>query len=183
MILAVVSCHCEGNKASEKELREARSLTERYQEALKSELSQAMGTGGPAAAVRVCNTQAPEIGKRLANGNMNGAWTVRRTAKRARNSQNHPDSEQQHGLSEIQRRLSQGEAPDNIEWQQSRGDSFVYMRPIMMGDMCVMCHGDPARIPSDVKQVLAQLYPNDEAVGFAPGELRGAFVVTGPLAK
>lgn len=183
LLLSFACCACEQKGMGEDDLRAARGLTEEYQAALKSELMEAIGSGGPRAAVQVCNTKAPEIEQRLKKEGTRNSWTVKRTASRARNAQNMPHGEQVRGMGELQRRLSQGESPDEIEWHQSRGNTFIYMRPIILGDMCVICHGDPSVIPSDVKQVLAELYPKDEAVGFSPGDFRGAFVVTGQLSK
>jgi hypothetical protein len=49
--------------------------------------------------------------------------------------------------------------------------------------MCTACHGTPEQISPEVKAKLDQLYPNDKAVNYKPGELRGAVVVTRLLAN
>ena len=48
--------------------------------------------------------------------------------------------------------------------------------------MCTACHGSPDQISPEVKAKLAELYPNDKAVNYKLGELRGAVVVTRLLA-
>jgi hypothetical protein len=181
MLLLGCTCCSEQSTLSESDLRTARRLTEEYQAALKNALTQAMAKGGPMAAIQVCNTEAPEIGRRVTHEYPN--WTVQRTALRTRNVENRPDAEQNRGLAQLQKLITQGQPPDKVEWHQIQNDRFIYMRPIMTGAMCVVCHGDPAALPPDVKQAIEQLYPQDEAVGFSPGDLRGAFVVAGPLAK
>ncbi len=50
---------------------------------------------------------------------------------------------------------------------------FRYMRAIPVGEMCLTCHGTDVR--TDVKAEIARLYPEDKALGFKLGELRGAF--------
>jgi hypothetical protein len=44
--------------------------------------------------------------------------------------------------------------------------------------MCTACHGSTEQITPSVKAKLEQMYPNDKAVDYKPGDLRGAVVVT-----
>ncbi|MEX2498681.1 MAG: DUF3365 domain-containing protein [Wenzhouxiangellaceae bacterium] len=46
----------------------------------------------------------------------------------------------------------------------------------MARSQCVICHGES--IAPELAETIKQLYPQDQATGFAPGELRGAFSVT-----
>lgn len=159
----------------------ARSLTGQYQTALKKELMTAMGAGGPAAAISVCRVEAPNIASHLAAAHPKEGWTVGRTARRVRNPQNAPNDWKKRGLDEIERRLSAGESPEKIEWYNEADGQFRYVSPIMMGDLCVTCHGAKDAIPVAVRDRIEEFYPQDSATGFASGELRGAFVVTGPV--
>jgi hypothetical protein len=52
--------------------------------------------------------------------------------------------------------------------------------PILAMDLCMKCHGADDRIPDEVKEALAKAYPEDEARGFAPGDIRGQFWVEIP---
>lgn len=58
--------------------------------------------------------------------------------------------------------------------------TFRYMKAIPMQGMCMTCHGGQELIPDNVKERLATLYPDDQATGFTPGSLRGAFTVSIP---
>jgi hypothetical protein len=53
-----------------------------------------------------------------------------------------------------------------------------YVEPITIQPPCLACHG--TQLDAAVRQKLAELYPEDRATGFAPGELRGMFWVTVP---
>ena len=44
--------------------------------------------------------------------------------------------------------------------------------------MCVGCHGGPEQISPEVKSKLSELYPNDKALNYQPGQLRGAVVLS-----
>ena len=39
---------------------------------------------------------------------------------------------------------------------------------------CLACHGAPEQIPAEVAAILAERYPDDQATGYAVGDLRGA---------
>ena len=56
------------------------------------------------------------------------------------------------------------------------GSGQVFMRAIPMQEQpCAACHG--TNIAPEVKAAIDQAYPEDLAIGFKPGELRGAFLV------
>jgi hypothetical protein len=58
---------------------------------------------------------------------------------------------------------------------------FGYVEPIYVKSLCLTCHGD--NVAPAVREVIVELYPNDEAVGFQAGDFRGMFWVTMPLAQ
>lgn len=161
----------------------ARSLTGQYQTALKKELMTAMGAGGPAAAIEACRLEAPNIASRLAVAHPTEGWTVGRTSSRVRNPENAPSDWQKRALTEIERRITAGDSPKEIEWYDEADGQFRYVSPIIMVDLCVTCHGAKEAIPDAVTTRIQQFYPKDNATGFASGELRGAFVVTGPVGR
>ena len=55
---------------------------------------------------------------------------------------------------------------------------FHFAKPIVMQAMCVACHGSSDQISPEVKAKLIELYPNDKAVNYQPGQLRGAVVLS-----
>jgi hypothetical protein len=57
------------------------------------------------------------------------------------------------------------------------GGRVGVLRPIGTMDLCVMCHGPREAVQATIGDVLKASYPNDRAVGFAPGDLRGWFWV------
>jgi hypothetical protein len=48
-----------------------------------------------------------------------------------------------------------------------------YAEPIYMQPLCVTCHG--ANLAPDLQKKLDELYPTDQATGYAAGDLRGIF--------
>lgn len=180
VLILIFSGACNQTPPSEGWRAQARKISDEYQTALKGELMAAMKEGGPKNAVAVCNLKAPSIEKRVTQNPGTEGWTVSRTALRVRNPNNRAGTLEKEGLAALARRLATGESPEEVDWYVREGENFVYMTPIMMGGLCTTCHGPVESIPAEVKKELARLYPADQATGFAPGQLRGAFVVTGP---
>ena len=53
------------------------------------------------------------------------------------------------------------------------GDRWGYVEPIMVQPLCLTCHG--SALAPDIAAQISDLYPEDRAVGFEAGELRGVF--------
>ena len=53
-----------------------------------------------------------------------------------------------------------------------------YVEPIGVQPLCLTCHGDA--VPPEVTARIHELYPEDRAVGFDVGDLRGVFWVEFP---
>jgi hypothetical protein len=81
--------------------------------------------------------------------------------------------------------MAAGEDPAGLEFAEVSeldGRRVVrFMKAIPMKEFCLRCHGDPAGMKPELKGTIAKLYPDDAAVGFKAGDLRGAFSVTRPL--
>ena len=66
---------------------------------------------------------------------------------------------------------------ERVEVVESNGrQSYRYMKAIPVGEICLTCHGSD--IAPELKAKIESVYPDDQATGFALGELRGAFTIT-----
>lgn len=147
---------------------------------LKAQLLSAMKAGGPNSALSVCNITAPTLTQAVSN---KFSGDVGRTALKLRNPKNAPDAWERKGLENFIAQLKAGADPKTLEYfdvvSADGQKTFRYMKPIMTGPPCLTCHG-PTVAPSLRKKIL-ELYPQDAAVGFSKGSLRGAFTVTLPM--
>ena len=50
-----------------------------------------------------------------------------------------------------------------------------YVEPILLQPLCTACHGE--KISKEVAIIIDEMYPEDQAVGFKTGDLRGVFWV------
>lgn len=146
-------------------------------ERLVDELRAALEAEGPARAIEVCSEVAPRI---AAEVSAQTGVEIRRTALRTRNPLNAPDSFER---ATMERWLAaDAEAITCCEVERSaNGHELRWMRPIRLVPFCVQCHGEPDAIDPEVRALLAERYPDDQAVGFHPGELRGDFSARVPL--
>lgn len=160
-------------------VEQARAHTGQLAKRLQAKLGAAMADGGPTAAIAVCNTAAPEIAGELSRD----GWAIGRTASRFRNPDNAPDAWETAALTEFDRRLAAGEPSDQLEHHDvvelDGRATFRYTKAIVTGPLCLACHGDS--LDATVTAKLDELYPQDQARGFAAGSLRGAFSVSKPL--
>ena len=143
-----------------------------FQSALKKELMGAMQKGGPKAAVEICNEKAPQIAEKVG---LEENVTISRTSLKVRNPDNQPNDWEKVILDDFEKRKSHGEALNTMSAYQYDGEVFTYMKPIPMMGMCASCHG--ANVPKPLYEHINKFYPNDKAIGFKPGDIRGAFVV------
>jgi hypothetical protein len=167
--------------APAKAVAEARGVAKELTAELRRLLSEELAKGGFAGAVRVCAEQA-----QTATGAFNNATgaSARRVSLRYRNGLNQPDPFEERLLREWQGLPPSKELPAESSTVQtdSQGKRHLrYWQPIRVQAMCLTCHGDPAGIPAEVKQILASRYPKDLATGYKAGDLRGAVSVRIPL--
>lgn len=147
-----------------------------FQAELKQELLAALAEGGPENAIDVCNLQAPLIAHRYSS--MAGL-NVRRVSLRQRNRSYSPDEFEVSTLEAFEN-AGTGEPGVMTALTKDSGEVkvFRYMKEIKTGTLCLKCHGDPTEFSEDLKKILAEKYPDDQAVGFMEGDSRGAFSVT-----
>jgi hypothetical protein len=139
----------------------------------KIELQAALGKGlakGVLEAVSACKIEAPDI----ADGLSTEGIRVGRTSQRLREPTNTaPDWV----APILQSYLADPLELSAIEIPLTDG-RMGYVEPIIMQPMCSLCHG--VNIAPDVRAKIDTLYPEDQAVGFQVGELRGVFWVEYP---
>ncbi len=156
----------------------ARQASRELGQNLKAALKSAIKAGGPVAAIPVCKTAAQSLAEET--GRAHGL-NVGRTALRLRNPANAPDAWERKVLEDFAAKIAVGTDPATLEHAEivsgDGGRHYRYMKAIpMAAKPCLACHGE-ALAPA-VKAEIAKAYPNDQATGFKPGELRGAFTVT-----
>ncbi len=135
---------------------------------LMAELTTALDEDGPDGAIEVCSMRAPEIAAMVSN---EYGLLLGRTSVRLRNQSNLPP--------EWAAQLVQDEVAGPT-WMVGPDGQVAGMLPILTRAECAMCHGSVEEISDEVQAKLDDLYPDDNATGFAEGDLRGWIWVEAP---
>jgi len=163
------------------EIAASRDTVREFMQTLKQELQAGMQAGGPVNAISVCNLTAPAIASTYSARN---GWDVGRTSLKLRNPDNAPDAWERSVLEAFEKRKEAGEDPAKMEFyevvRQDDVSKLRYMKAIPTAGLCLACHGE--QLDSIVKTRLETLYPEDQALGYRAGDIRGAFTITQPLA-
>lgn len=159
------------------EISDAKAAIKEFAGALQTELKSAMKSGGPVAAIAVCNARAMPITERIA---AEQGMQLSRVSLRNRNPVNAPNEWQTAVLEGFEKQKSTGKDVAGLAWSETvekeGGQEFRFMKAIPTNAVCLNCHG--TSIKPEVSQILADLYPGDRATGYSEGDIRGAFVVT-----
>jgi hypothetical protein len=142
-------------------------------DALLRELREGLAGGGPATAIRSCHVDVTGVTQRLGRGEGIAAG---RTSDRLRNPTNAPRP----WAAALVTANAGRRAREVDGFAVDLGDKLGVLRPIAQQTMCAGCHGPADRIGANVRQVLADRYPTDRAVGFSEGDIRGWFWVEMP---
>lgn len=170
------------SQSPEKDARaEARTISAELTDRLRLLLGREMAQGGIAGAVRVCAEVALQTTREFSNEK--GRY-VRRVSLKNRNPQNAPDHYERQILERLSQQQREGKLPQEFSEirKNSQGETLLFFKPVVIGAMCLSCHGPAANLSPEVKKILAEKYPKDSATGYAAGDLRGAIAVRIPLA-
>lgn len=135
---------------------------------LMARLTEVMSKDGPAKAVDVCRTEAHPLAAAVAKEQ---GVAIGRTSHKLRNPLNAPP-DWARPLVDARR--------DTPAFLAAADGRLGVLAPIRLKATCLACHGDPSKLDPAVKTALATGYPNDQATGFAEGDLRGWFWIEVP---
>ncbi|MGD8609093.1 MAG: DUF3365 domain-containing protein [Myxococcales bacterium] len=165
LLLISLACACQRSKINESKWRvEGAEAIEPF----KKQLKEALVTGlqeGPVQAISVCRVQAPQLAEKSSSPSVQ----VGRSSNKLRNPDNAPKPWMKPFLDRYENHPDQREPAAVLVDEHTVG----YVEPIFVQPLCVTCHG--AHIAPDVKAKLEELYPQDQATGYAPGDFRGIF--------
>jgi hypothetical protein len=134
----------------------------------KKSLKQALVKGleeGPVEAISACRDEAPK----LAEASSTGGIKVGRASRKLRNPGNAPKLWMEPFL-QVYESDPESREPSVVLIDEK---TVGYVEPIFVQPLCVTCHG--AELAPDLEATLKELYPDDQATGYAPGDFRGVF--------
>jgi len=158
--------------ASERDMVRGAEILQPFKQQLQRALREGLARG-PAEAIAACRTKAPEIAAALSEGGIR----VGRASHRLRNPANAPP-EWVEPLLDAYRDDPSARAGRAVALDGRRRG---YVEPIFAQALCLTCHGES--LSESISSRLSELYPEDRAVGYQIGDLRGVFWVEFPASE
>ena len=145
------------------------------QKTLGSNLMSAMKKGGVQYALSFCNLNAFAIKDSLSKiYNVD----IRRKSKKYRNPADKPNEIEAQVINDYEKAALEGKSPSFVI--KSIDDNHIgFYAPILLGDFCLKCHGTVGKELLDTDYAdIKKLYPEDLAIGYKSGDLRGIWSLT-----
>ena len=158
-------------------LRKGEEIISKAQPLFFKTLSQAIRDTGIIGALSYCNLNAQGLPDAL--GIVTEGSSITRVSHKARNKENRLSGIDKIAIGRFEGELSRGTPPQPMLIPDLLKKEYVGYYPILIQGMCKNCHGIVEQeIDEDVYQAILELYPEDEAVNFFDGTLRGAWRVS-----
>lgn len=170
--LPLASCGREQPEVPAAEVARAEAALQPFKEQLLDALMTSL-EAGPENAIEVCRKRAPQIAEALSVDGLR----MGRTSHRLRNPANAP----QEWVRPLLAAYVENPASPNpmTVWVDEK--TVGYVEPIFAVSFCISCHG-PA-VGEELLGTIRELYPEDQAIGFRTGDLRGLFWLTMPAVQ
>jgi hypothetical protein len=177
ILILTISCGENNQEAqlTENQKIEMRDAASEFMGRLKNILIKRIKSEGILSAVAVCS----DTGQVLTNdfGLMKGVY-IKRISFKSRNKNNVPDEFESKVLKKFEQTKTEGKLTTDTEHfeitKENDHQYLRFMKPIVIGTACLKCHGNEEKISAEVKELIAKRYPDDKAVDYKNGDLRGA---------
>ncbi len=145
------------------------SLVMKTFDTLRNTLMRTVSMKGLPGAVQFCNTEAFA----LSNIYTSDSVSLKRVSERFRNKANAPDETEKKVLALFAQSKAEKKELKSMLEKDADGNTHFF-KPILVQSMCLNCHGDlQAQVKPEILKAIQQFYPNDMAIGYKEGDLRG----------
>ncbi|HRO76099.1 MAG TPA: DUF3365 domain-containing protein [Crocinitomicaceae bacterium] len=145
------------------------SISTEMQNVLLLNVATAIQQGGTDYAVEFCNVNALSITDSVA---LKHKTFIQRLSDKNRNPANAVNSQ----MDSLAWKKIKTDKTDFVT-QDEQGDVYYY-KPIMLGmPACIKCHGGKEDISESTQKLIAEKYPNDKALDYKLGDLRGMWKI------
>ncbi len=155
-------------------LEKGRKISEQSFTVLKTQLMNSIRMGGIEGALKYCSSEAIPLTDSLSKVFES---SIKRTSLKWRNPNNQPTEMERAILEYFGSRHARG-VMINDSLIGLQDDIVLYVKPIFVQEMCQNCHGTVGgSITESNYDIIKKLYPDDKAVDYKSGDLRGMWSI------
>ena len=173
--LLLLNCSDKELEVTEEQREQMRTTAADFMDELRGILLNQVQTNGVVSALDVCSDTAQVLTNEF--GLQRGVF-IKRISVKNRNTNNFPDDYEQTVLNSFQIMLRNKKLDGKTELaelvKEGEFTYLRYMKPILIQPECLNCHGSESTMLEEVSSLIAERYPNDKALDYKLGELRGA---------
>jgi len=135
-----------------------------------------MKSGGPIKALDFCSNEAYTLTQKI-NKQLPKGVSVQRVSAKYRSLLNKPTQSELAVLDSFEKMKESGVILPKQLIQKVDANTYKYYKPLVIKKkVCLKCHG--VLKDSELKRQILSRYPDDKAMAYKMGDLRGAVVVT-----
>lgn len=158
--------------------KKAEEAVHRLHAMMKSNVKPRMKKEGILSAAKFCADESYEKIKQL-DKELGPDISIKRVSRLNRNPDSYPLESEEAIVKAFEFiEMSDAYLPEEIVQMVDETTYKVYMPSTMSSRNCKKCHGQKSKMDPDVQKFLKKKYPQDKAIGFRSGQVRGAVVVT-----
>jgi len=163
-------------KTNHLEKKMAKKAIKKLMKNMQKNFKSAMQKNGPVGAVDFCSNNAENIINQV-NKSFKKNITIKRVTLKPRNPKDLAKDDEKEILTALEK-LKQNKVllPKLLIQKIDKTHTKVY-KPIIVKAKCLICHGTEDKLDKKAYEAIKEKYPNDKAIGYKVGDLRGAFVV------
>ena len=164
---------CKQNQSDHEIIEKGAAISGKLLKALMAELNAEIQKNGVPAAIDYCSLHAIPITDSISRAEQ---VEISRVSHRFRNPSNAANKRE---IEMIEKYISQQREGEELLPQvvTEKGQKIYYGPILLAAPLCLSCHGPYNEIDADVKNVLNEKYPDDQAVDFNLNEVRGMFKI------
>lgn len=141
---------------------------------LGGEVKNKMQSNGPVKTVEFCSLNALTMTDQIAKET---GTQIKRLSLKNRNPVNAATGEEKELLEKWEKMVQNGQSLPSHELKKSPNGELAYYKPLLISnEACLKCHGDIAE-DSPLAKAIKAAYPEDKAMGYKMGDLRGMIKV------
>lgn len=142
--------------------------------ALSSNLQKALKDGGISNAIQYCSLNALPIMDSLSKVEN---VKIRRTSLKVRNLKDSPTKTELAVLNQYHKSDKEGTEIKPLV-QQLENQNITFYAPIRVNEFCLQCHGEIGEtLTAENHLIIQNKYPEDKAIGYNAGDLRGIWSI------